>query len=116
MPVVLRRMYVLLIVLLGFVLFNATTLTEALTDIAGMFGFMGAPLVTDYTLYCLRSYGLLLIAAIIGATPLVKNLAAKLEDRPIGAILEPIMTVVLLLLCTAYLVDGSFNPFLYFRF
>ena len=116
LPVLLRRTYVLLIVVLGFVLFNATTLTEALTDIGGMFGLMNAPLVTDYTLYCLRSYGLLLIAAFIGATPLVKNLAAKLEDKPVGAILEPVVTVVLLLLCTAYLVDGSFNPFLYFRF
>ena len=116
LPEVLRRTYVLLIVVLGFVLFNATTLTEALTDIGGMFGFMNAPLVTDYTLYCLRSYGPLLVVAMIGATPLVKNLAAKLENKPIGAILEPVMTVLLLLLCTAYLVDGSFNPFLYFRF
>ena len=116
LPVVLRRTYVLLIVVLGFVLFNATTLTEALTDIGGMFGFMKAPLVTDYTLYCLRSYGLLLVVAIVGATPLAKHLATKLEDKPIGAILETVMTVVLLLLCTAYLVDGSFNPFLYFRF
>jgi alginate O-acetyltransferase complex protein AlgI len=101
---------------LGFVLFNATTLTEALTDIGGMFGFMNAPLVTDYTLYCLRSYGPLLVAALVGSTPLVKNLAAKLENKLIGAILETVMTVLLLLLCTAYLVDGSFNPFLYFRF
>ena len=116
LPEVLRRTYVLLIVVLGFVLFNATTLTEALTDIGGMFGFVKAPLVTDYTLYCLRSYGPLLVAALVGATPLVKNLAAKLENKPIGAILEPVMTVLLLLLCTAYLVDGSFNPFLYFRF
>ena len=116
LPVLLRRMYVLLIVVLGFVLFNATTLTEALTDIGGMFGFMQVPLVTGQTLYYLRSYSVLLIAAFVGATPLVKTLASKLEDKPIGAILEPLMTVALLLICTAYLVDGSFNPFLYFRF
>ena len=76
----------------------------------------GVPLVTEQTLYYLRSYGALFIAAVIGATPLVKTLAEKVEHKPIGAILEPILTILLLLVCTAYLVDGSFNPFLYFRF
>ena len=116
MPTVLRRTYTLLIVALGFVLFNAVDLNQALSDIGGMFGFAGVPLVTDQTFYYLRSYGALFIAAVIGATPLVKSLAQKLEHKPIGAILEPILTILLLLVCTAYLVDGSFNPFLYFRF
>ena len=116
MPSVLRRIYVLLIVVLGFVLFNATTLTEAITDIGSMFGFGGVPLVTGETLYYLRSYGPLFIAAMIGSTPLPKQLALKLENKPIGAVFEPVCTILLLLLCTAYLVDGSFNPFLYFRF
>jgi alginate O-acetyltransferase complex protein AlgI len=116
MPTVLRRTYTLLIVALGFVLFNAADLKQAIGDIGGMFGFAGVPLVTEQTLYYLRSYGALFIAAVIGATPLVKTLAEKVEHKPIGAILEPILTILLLLVCTAYLVDGSFNPFLYFRF
>ena len=116
LPTVLRRGYVLLIVVLGFVLFNATTLTEALGDLAGMFGFAGVPLVSTQTLYYLRSYGALFIAAFIGSTPLVKHLAEKLERKPVGAVLETIALILLLLVCTAYLVDGSFNPFLYFRF
>ena len=116
MPTVLRRVYVLLVTLLGFVLFNATTLTEAVTDMGGMFGFAGVPLVTAETLYYLRSYGLLFIFAIIGSTPLPKQLALKWEHKPIGAIIEPVVTILLLLVCAAYLVDGSFNPFLYFRF
>ena len=116
MPTVLRRMYVLLVTIFGFVLFNATTLTEAVTDIGGMFGFLEIPLVTPETLYYLRSYGLLFIAAVIGSTPWPKQLALKWEGRPLGAIIEPVCTVILLLICTAYLVDGSFNPFLYFRF
>ena len=116
LPVLLRRCYVLLIVVLGFVLFNATTLQQAISDIGGMFGFAGVPLVNTQTLYYLRSYGVLFAAAFIGSTPLVKRLAQKLEHKPIGAVLEPVMLIVLLLVCTAYLVDGSFNPFLYFRF
>ena len=116
LPDLLRRCYVLLVVVLGFVLFNAQNLQQALQDMAGMFGFGGVPLVTTASLYYLRSYALLFVAAIIGSTPLPKKLAMKLEDRPVGAVLETALLLVFLLVCSAYLVDGSFNPFLYFRF
>ena len=116
MPSLLKRVYVLLVVVLGFVLFNATDLKQAISDIGGMFGFAGVPFLTGHTLYCLRSYGVLLIAAFIGSTPLVRDLASKVHEKPIGKILEPLVLIALLLVCTAYLVDGSFNPFLYFRF
>jgi len=48
--------------------------------------------------------------------PLVRNTLRKWENTRVVALLEPVAAIVLLLLCTAYLVDGSFNPFLYFRF
>ena len=61
-----------------------------------------------------------LLLAVLGATPLPKRLLARLrQNRVCGAILdaaEPFTLVALLALCTAYLIDGSFNPFLYFRF
>jgi len=116
LPNLLRRCYVLLIVVLGFVLFNATDLKQALGDIGGMFGLGGVPLVTGATLYYLRSYGVVLLAGLIGSTPLIKMGAEKLSEKPVGKILEPVLLIGALLLCSAYLVDGSFNPFLYFRF
>jgi len=116
LPTILRRLYTLLVVILGFVLFNAESLSQAGSDIAGMFGFGNVPLCSTETLYYLRSYGLLFVLGFVGATPLVRNTARKLGDRKLGAILEPIVLVALLLVCTAYLVDGSFSPFLYFRF
>jgi len=116
LPTILRRVYVLLVVVLGFVLFNAADLSQALSDIGGMFGFGGVPLVSTETLYYLRSYGLLFIVSFIGATPLVRDIAQKISHKRIGAILEPVLLIILLLVCSAYLVDGSFNPFLYFRF
>ena len=116
MPDVLKRTYVLLVVVLGFVLFNATTLSQAMNDIGGMFGFGGIPLVSEPALYYLRSYALIFLAAIIGATPIVRDTAAKIGKTRAGKILEPILMILMLLVCTAYLVDGSFNPFLYFRF
>lgn len=116
LPDILRRGYVLLVVILGFVLFNAQDVGQAFSDIAGMFGFGNVPLVSRESLYYLRSYGLLFAVAIIGATPLVRNLAGKIEKTKVAAILEPVVLVGILSVCSAYLVDGSFNPFLYFRF
>ena len=116
LPDVLKRVYTLLIVVLGFVLFNAVDMKQAISDIGGMFGFLNVPLVSGETLYFLRSYGLLFVVALIGATPVVKQTALRLEGKKIGLILETVLMIVLLLVCTAYLVDGSFNPFLYFRF
>ena len=116
MPDVLKRIYVLLVVVLGFVLFNATSLSQALGDIGGMFGFGGVPLVSEPALYYLRSYALIFIVAFIGCTPIVRDTAARVNRTTVGKLLEPIVMILLLLICTAYLVDGSFNPFLYFRF
>ena len=120
LPAVVKHTYTLLIVVLGFVLFNAVDIAQAGQDIAGMFGFAGVPFVNAETLYYLRSFGFLFILSIIGATPLVKNTATRLavhkKTETVVAIIEPIILLVLLAVCSAYLVDGSFNPFLYFRF
>ena len=87
---------------------------------AGMFGFGGLPLVTAETLYYLRSYAVIFVLGIIGCTPLPANIAKRLADGTKTAgvfrVLEVAALVSLLLVCTAFLVDGSFNPFLYFRF
>ena len=107
-----RHCYVLLVVLVSFVIFNAADLAQAGSDLAGMFGLGGVPLVTEETVYYLRSYLSVFVIAIIGSMPFVKEYALK-RERPV---LEAIVMAVLLLLCTASLVDGSFNPFLYFRF
>ena len=113
---VLNRVWTLLWVCLSFVLFNAESLAQAMGDLAGMFGFAGVPLVTGQTLYYLRSFGLLLIVAMVGCTPLLKNLAGELRKYPVYTALEVVGQLLILVICTAYLVDGSFSPFLYFRF
>ena len=112
LPALLRHGYVLLAVVLSFVLFNAESLTQAGSDLACLFGFGGLPLVSAETLYYLRSYAVLFLLGILGSTPLVRNSATRFN----GTILEPAAMILLLLVCTAYLVDGSFSPFLYFRF
>ena len=116
LPAMVRHGYVLLLILLSFVLFNAEDLAQAGSDFAGLFGFGGVPGVTAQTLYYLRSYGFLFLLGFVGATPLVKNTALRIEKTKAGAVLEVLTLFGILLVCTAYLVDGSFSPFLYFRF
>ena len=113
LPVILRRAYVLFAVLVSFVLFNAPSLSVAASDLAGLFG--GVPLTTAESVYYLRSYAGVFLLSMIGATPLVKELVGRIPEK-IRVILEPVALAALLLVCTGYLVDGSFNPFLYFRF
>ena len=116
LPGILRHGYVLLVVCISFVLFNGESLAQVGSDLSVMFGFAGLPLANGISLYYLRSYGLLFVLGLIGATPLVKNVAGRIGQTKVGAVLEPLVLIALLLLCTAYLVDGSFSPFLYFRF
>ena len=111
-PKAVRHGYVLLVIAVSFVIFNAADLSQAGSDLAGMFGLGGVPLVTAETLYYLRSYAGVFVLGLIGATPWPKKLALK-RDMPMA---DAAVMAALLLLCTASLVDGSFNPFLYFRF
>ncbi|MGM9681174.1 MAG: MBOAT family O-acyltransferase, partial [Eubacteriales bacterium] len=109
------HLYTLLFVILGFVLFGAATVGEAGANLAAMFGFGGLPFLTGETLYYLGSFGILFVLGIVGSTPLVRKAWTKLPDG-VRTVLEPILMVGGLAVVTAYLVDGSFNPFLYFRF
>lgn len=115
-----RHLYVLLFVILGFVLFDAQSLSEAAKNIGAMFFSGDFSVVSASTLYYLKSYAVILVLAIIGSTPLPKKLYEKLSRyKKISLVLniaEPIAICLLLILSTAYIADGSFNPFLYFRF
>ena len=116
LPKPLRHVYVLLVITISFVLFNADSLAQAGQDIAGLFGFLAVPAVSTESLYYLRSYLPLLLISAVGTTPVVRNYALRLQKKDWSWVLQTAAAALLLLLCTAYLVDGSFNPFLYFRF
>ena len=116
LPGILGSVYVVFVVLLSFVLFNADSLSQAGTDFLSMFGLAGLPGVNRESLYFLRSNLVLLAVSAVGATPLPRRLYEKVSHSGLVTVLEPIALLALLLVCTAYLVDGSFNPFLYFRF
>lgn len=120
LPSFIKRIYVLFIVMILFIIFNAENMSVALTNIKGLFGMNGEIFVNDYTLHYLKSYLPLLIIAFLGATPFIKTLIDKLRKNKyvnnIINILEPILIVIILVVVTSYLIDNSYNPFLYFRF
>ncbi len=117
---VFSRIYMIFVLLISFVIFNSADMEEAVSYIGAMFGEGELPLVSKELGYYLKDYGIILIIAIIGATPLIKNMVLKIRENHTAEIitdcLEPAVLVGLMLVTTAFLVDGSFNPFLYFRF
>ena len=119
-PKVIRHLYVLFVVMISFIIFNSNDIISAFHNISGLFGGGGEVFINDVCLYYLNSYGLILLMACFGATPICKNLVEKISKNKTGKkiinILEPVYLGVLLLIVTTYLIDGSYNPFLYFRF
>lgn len=112
--------YVLLFVMLSFVLFDSVSISDALSCFKAMFGAGGLAGVNTVTLYYLRSYAVPIALGIFGSLPVAKRLYDKVGSSRHGAaaltVAEPVCITLLLAVCTAYLIDGSFNPFVYFRF
>lgn len=117
---VLNRIYVLIAAVISFVIFDATDMSQAFSYLKAMFGAGGYPLISAACSYYFRSYFVVLMIALLGATPIPKSFCRRIQQWKTGTAVmlfaEPLALSALLLICTAFLVDGSFNPFLYFRF
>ena len=117
---VLNRIYVLTAAVISFVIFDATDMSQAFSYLKAMFGTGGYPLISAACSYYFRSYFVVLMIALLGATPIPKSFYRQIQQWKTGTAVmlfaEPLALSALLLICTAFLVDGSFNPFLYFRF
>ena len=119
-PAFLSHVYVVVVILISFVIFNTADLGEGVQFIGAMFGAGDLPFWSDHTTYYLTNYAILLVVAILGATPIVKQTVLKLKENEkcekVINVLEPIVVVVVLVLCVATLVNDSFTPFLYYQF
>ena len=117
-PSVISRAYVTLITIIGFIIFSGSSVSEILNNIGGIFGIGVSKFADLESLYCLKNYAAIFIIAIIGATPIMKNVVSKISKKAskLVNVIEPVFLTTLLIVCISYLVDGSFNPFLYFRF
>ena len=117
---IIGHIYTLFLVIISFVIFNADSFNYIINFLKNLFGFGNIPFINKETMYYFRSYGVILFISFVAATPLFKNLIIKFRKNKnlntIIDILEVLYYLLLLLLVTSYLIDASFNPFLYFRF
>ena len=115
-----KHIYTLFLVTISFVIFDAVSVREAFSTIISMLGFSSLPAVSFESIYYLKSYAVILMRAILGATPVMAGFIRRMRQMKYGTpvinVFELVYLTALLVVCTAYLIDGSFNPFLYFRF
>ena len=112
-PKVFSHIYLIFTVLLGWLLFISCDLSDPIGYFTSMFT---APAFTGISLYDFVRSAVLLLILSVAATPIPKLVYNKIEENRIVRIVWCIILPVVLLVCTAYLVDSSYNPFLYFRF
>ncbi len=115
LPTWLQHVYALLVAVVGWALFAIEDLALLPGYLGSMFGFAPGGWVTPDALYFLRSYGPVLLLAGAASTPLATGLWTRSPERARRVAL-PVLLLAGLILCTAYLVDATYNPFLYFRF
>lgn len=110
------HVYTLVLVLISWVIFSIEDLSQLSQYLQVMFGFNGVPLSNELTLFYLRNNALILIILAIACTPLVKHYYnLYIKDTNLEWI-KPLLVVIGFILCVAFLVDATYNPFLYFRF
>ncbi len=122
-PTAIGHIYSLILIILGWVIFALTDFSQMSAYIANMFG--GARLLIDSDFKYLAGSRLwLLVICAVGSTPLIKQLSAKISQavgrlscgQSILGVAEAALLLAVFALSVAFLVSGSYNPFLYFRF
>ena len=110
---VFSHVYVLIVVMFSFVIFGADSMTQMIRDMQFLFGMNEIPLYSREALYYLKSYAITFLLGIVCAMPFLEKLREKMKGY---SVLRTCMWIGLLIINTAFLAAGSFNPFLYFRF
>ena len=116
-PRIFRHLYTLVTVTVGFVIFSAPSLSDAVRVIGTLFGIGTLSGTSPVITYQLTHILPLLLISALSATPLPRLLFSRvLQKTPKSAVIYPILTALSLLLCVAYLVDSTFSPFAYLQF
>ncbi|MCG7409484.1 MBOAT family protein [Paenibacillus sp. ACRRX] len=118
LPRIVGHIYTLLIVVIGWVFFELDQLSTAMEFLGTMFNFSTHQIANDHSYYYLSTNLIVLLLAALLATPLPKKAISAFNNKYQigGAIFMSMLYVIFLLLSTAYLVNETYNPFLYFRF
>jgi alginate O-acetyltransferase complex protein AlgI len=112
LPDALRHLYVVSLVLISWAIFALEDPAQLRAYLCAMIGMNGAPLLDPATLYYLRNFLPVLILAGVSSTPLVASIWNRINSKAI----QLFILLLAIILCTAYVVASTYNPFLYFRF
>ena len=117
---IIGHFYTLFFVLISFVIFNITDINNIILFLKKMFGLSNLEIYSIETWYYLKNYIGVIIISIISSIPWLRIIKEKINNNDrFGKMInlfEPIIYIILLIIVTSYIVDESFNPFLYFRF
>ena len=118
LPPFVSTAYTFILVVIGWVFFDIETMPKAISYLKAMFA--GHDFIDSYSLYQLKSYAIVFVLCIFASTDVWGKFTRRIEN--IKNLRNPyyygvsITQVILILMCTCYLVDATYNPFLYFRF
>ncbi len=117
-PAFLRHIYTMLLVIVSWVIFYFEDMGEMIGYVKGMFGFNSVPLVNSNSVYYLLGYLFIFAIAAFCCVPVLKKLIDKTEEssKPFVHIIVSLVYLLMFVACVAYLVNSTYNPFLYFRF
>lgn len=120
LPSFVSHIYAIVFVWIGWVIFAFDDLSKGIQYLKAMFGINTLGFANDKALYLLLNFGLIFIILILGSTDIPKRLAVRLVgahgEKKVTAVVQGIFIVGVFIISVAYLVDASYNPFLYFRF
>ena len=117
-PQVLQHLYTLFLVVVSWAIFAVEDFTQLGGYLRAMFGMAQGGLVDSTAVYYLTSFLPILVIAAVAATPLAVKVwrGGEVRSFRVLRVALPVLLLVGLIFSTAYLVDASYNPFLYFRF
>lgn len=116
LPKIVKHIYTLVLIMIGWVIFRADTIYEAKNYILALSGVSGH---SEFNLvYNLSIFNtmIFIILGIVGATPIVKKIFDKLNKHRVTSLVYDVFLLAILLASLLFLINGSFNPFIYFRF
>ncbi len=119
-PKIIRHIYLLFIVLIGWVFFRANNISQGIGLIKVIMGLGTNPMINNELLICINDYWYVIVASLIFSTPLVKELKGKLNEKLLQSswayALHSLILIVCMFIVVLLLNNNSYNPFLYFRF
>ena len=111
-----KHIYTLIIVIISFLIFSTDNMNDIFNSLGNMFFINKLDFINQETIFYLKDYFVIILISIISCTPLFKNIYLKYKDNKVISFIEPIILLGLFILCVSFIIDASFNPFLYFRF